>query len=123
MLEIPARRVEQTFFEGVARLPAELAANPGRVDRVPPVVSRPIRNERLEGAVVAASGAQPFERGADAVDDLEVRSLVAAADIVLFADAPLLQHEQQTRAVIVDVQPVADVAAGPVNRQGTSVER
>src|SRR5215471_18901033 len=116
MLEIPARGVEQPLFERVARLPTELAAYPGRVDCVPPVMSRPIRNERLEGAIAAGAGPQAIERVADGVDDLEVRSLVAAADIVLFADASPLEHEQQAGTVIVDVQPVTDVAAVPVNR-------
>ena len=37
--------------------------------------------------------------------------------------APLLEHEQQAGAVILDVQPVADVAAVAVDRQRPAVER
>src|SRR4030095_11689700 len=51
VLEVPARGRRDPGLERVARRPPELAADPGRVDRVAPIVSGPVRHERLQAAV------------------------------------------------------------------------
>ena len=98
--------------------PAELAANLASVDRVSAIVARPVRHECLQVAIarppfqrrVGSGRPQRLERVADAIDDLHVGPFVAAADIVALARAPLLEHEQNSGAMVVHVQPVADVA-------------
>ena len=117
------------------RLPSELAADFRRVDRVPAIVPWPIAHERLEPAIawrrprralqggVGRGRTNALDRVTEPVDDLEVGPLVAAADIVFFARTPLVEHQQQTRAVILDVQPVADVRAVAVDRQWPAVDR
>ena len=110
-------RLAQPGVERVARRPSELAADLRRVDRVAPIVARAIGHERLQSGMRRILRPQLVERVADPIDDLEVGALVAAADIVLSAGDAVRQHEQQTGAVILDVQPVADVAAVAVDRQ------
>src|SRR5437016_2612881 len=50
VVEIPLHGLPKAGLEGVARRPPELGANLRRVDRVAPVVARPIRHERFQVA-------------------------------------------------------------------------
>src|SRR2546422_7577322 len=84
MLEVPAHGLSQAALERVARRPSELAANLRRVDRVPAIVAGTIGHERLQPAAAFSLGLQLVDDIADAIDDVEVRSFVAAADIILF---------------------------------------
>ena len=56
-------------------------------------------------------------------DDLDVLALLAAADVVGLARRALAQHELDPGAVILDVEPVADLAAVAVDRQRLALER
>ena len=119
-------------LERVARRPAELAADLRRVDRVAAVVAGPIGHERLQRAVAAtplrAPGSTPPARSASSASQMRstisrlVRSLPPPM-LYFSPDAPLPQHQQEARAVILDVQPVADVAAVAVDRQRLALER
>src|SRR5262245_12354570 len=61
--QVPADRVLEPRGEIEARLPAELRADLGGVDRIAPVMSRPVRDEANEVAARAERGGS-----ADAVD-------------------------------------------------------
>jgi hypothetical protein len=91
-------------------------------------VAGAVGHEGLEVAVgVDAAGAQRrvlapparslLEGVADRVDDLEVGALAAAAEVVLLAGPPALERRQHPAAVVLDVEPVAHVAAVAVDRQ------
>src|SRR6185436_14253101 len=82
VLEVPACGGRESLLERARRRPPEFAADLRRLDRI-----------------------------AHAVDHLEVGPLVAAADVVFLTSPSLGQHQQHAGAVILDVQPVADVAA------------
>src|SRR5712692_1138721 len=117
MIEVPLHCREQSVVEAVPRLPSELAADFRRVDGVPAIVPWPIAHERLECPIawrpprrglqgrVGRGRTNALDRVTEPIDDREIGPLVAAADIVLFAGAALVEHQQQTRAVILDVQP------------------
>lgn len=53
----------------------------------------------------------------DGLDYVDVGALIVAADVVDLADASLLQDEVDGAAVILDIEPVADVLAVAVDRQ------
>src|SRR5262245_48888548 len=53
---------------------------------------------------------------ADRADDVDIAALRTAADVVGLPDASLFEHLRQSLRVIVDVEPVADVEALPVDR-------
>src|SRR5262245_20201024 len=59
---------------------------------------------------------------ADRADDVDIAALGTAADVVGLADASLLQHLRQSLRVVVDVEPVADVEALPVDRHAVTGE-
>ena len=99
--------------------PPELPTNLGGVDRIAPVVAGPVGHERLQRAAAGADGRQFVEDVADQIDDLQVRTLVAAADVVLLTKPAGFERQQDTRAVIFDVHPVAHVAAVAVDRERT----
>jgi hypothetical protein len=114
----------------MARRPVELTADLHRVDGVSAVVPGPVGHVRLELAI-ARTGLQRgigpgrmelLERVADAIDDLQVRSFVAATDVVPFTHAPFFENGQNPRAMIVDVQPIADVATVAVDRKRPAVQ-
>ena len=112
--------------------PAELAADLRRVDRVAPIVAGPIGHERLQRAIavraverrVRRRRPQLVERVAQPIDDLRGSSARCRRRCCTSRPArPFSQHQQQAGAVILDVQPVAHVAAVAVDRQRTPLER
>ena len=50
-------------------------------------------------------------------DDVDVRHLAIAADVVSLSGPAILEHPLQRVAMIVNVQPVTNIAAVAVNRQ------
>src|SRR5690348_4950788 len=77
VLQIPLHCLAQAVLEVARGRPTELAADLGRVDRIPPIVPRPIGDEGLEGPVGRPRRLELVENIAHAIDDLEVRPLVA----------------------------------------------
>ena len=59
----------------------------------------------------------------DAARDLDVRRLLAAADVVRLAGASLPQRQLDPGAVVLDEEPVAHLRAVAVERQRLAVER
>ena len=118
MVEIPAHGLAQAALERLLGPPAELALDLARVDRVASVVAGPVGHV-LDQAEVRALGIGPHlvEQGADGLDDLDVRLLVPAADVVGLADPAARQHLADRGAVVLDVEPVAHLHAVAVDRQ------
>src|SRR5262245_6271729 len=123
VLEIPLRGACKAVLERVSRRPPELATDLRRVDRVAPIVSRAVGHEGFQIAIpaavecrVRARRSQLLEDVACPIDNLQIGPLVAVADIILFARTPLRQHLHDPGAEILDVQPVAHVAAVAVDR-------
>jgi hypothetical protein len=118
VVEVPAHGLAQAALEGLLRPPAELALDLARVDRVAPVVAGPVGDVRDQAAVRTwRIGSHLVEQGADGLDDLDVRLLVPAADVVGLADAAARQHLADRGAVVRDVEPVAHLHAVAVDRQ------
>ena len=122
----------QPALEGVARRPAELAADLRRVDRVAAIVARadPARTSSARDSSTRrrAPGSTPAAAARRARRRCGRRSRGSSARCrrrycTSRPARPFAQHQQQARAVILDVQPVADVAAVAVDRQRPPVER
>ena len=79
-------------------------------------MARPVLDAAQERRVGAGQLDQPLRH-------LDVLVLVAAADVVDLPGAALAEHELDPRAVVLDVQPVPDLAAVAVERQRLAVER
>src|SRR5204863_3677175 len=104
VIEVPADSIAQSGFECVARGPSQLLPDLRGVDRIAPIVARTIGNEGFQRATTLSRWTQLVDGVANPVHDLEVGPFVAAADIILFADAPVREHEQHAGAVILDVE-------------------
>src|SRR5437867_13169700 len=101
--------------------PAQRLTRTSRVARIAPVVAGAVADEALQIRVGGDSG--PRERrvlrcGMDALElraqrvhDLDVRALAEPAEVVPLARHPALEREQNSRAVVLHVEPVAHVAA------------
>src|SRR5690606_40216999 len=96
-------------------MPAELAFDLAGVDGVAAVVAGAVGDEGDELAPARSRGAHLVEQVADGLDDLEVRALVAAADVVGLAGLALFGDESEGLAMVADVEPVADVLAVAVD--------
>ncbi len=69
------------------------------------------------GGAIGA-GLESIEQIADVVNDLDVGHLVVAADVVHFAELAGFKDATDGGAVILDEEPVADLASVPVNGEG-----
>ena len=110
VLEVPLDRLLDAVLEFRLRLPAELRVDLRRVDGIAAVVALAVGDVLDEVFGLA----ELLEDGLDYVD---VGALIMAADVVDLADAALLQDQVDGMAVVLDVEPVADVLAVAVDRQ------
>ena len=60
---------------------------------------------------------RPIDEREDPVGELDVGHFVAAADVVDLAGAAAFDQQVERAAMVLDVQPVADVEAVAVERQ------
>src|SRR6187455_2628790 len=119
IVEIPVDRLRQSRRETFPGAPAELPLDPGRIDRIAPVVAGTVVDEGDQGAPRDAVGARrPGVDGvADRFDDLEVRPFRAAADNIALARRAAGQDKLERADMVLDEQPVADMLAPAVDRQ------
>ena len=110
VLEVPLDGLLDAVLELRLRLPAELCVDLRRVDGVAAVVALAVGDVLDEVFGLA-------ELLEDGLDHVDVGALIVAADVVDLADASLLQDQVDGMAVILDVEPVADVLAVAVDRQ------
>ena len=118
--QIPFHGLHDAGFEVFIRMPAEFRRNFGGVDGIAQVVARAVGNKGHEFFVLRAVLARAafIQNGADRVQDLEIVPLVVAADVVGFAASALMENEIHGLAVIEHIEPVADVRAVAVHRNG-----
>ena len=110
VLEVPLDGLLDAVLELRLRLPTELRVDLRRVDGVAAVVALAVGDVLDEVFGLA-------ELLEDGLDDVDVGALIVAADVVDLADASLLQDEVDGTAVVLDIEPVADVLAVAVDRQ------
>src|ERR1700689_4565704 len=119
MSKIPAGGFADSGYECFLGTPVQFALNLGCVHRVAAVMTRTIFDEsdelfvRDDGVVRA----QFIEQRADGGDDLEVLFFAAAADVVGFSDMAVGEYGAKGAAVVLDVEPVADVFAIAIDRE------
>ena len=110
MLKVPLDRLLDAILELRLRLPAEFRVDLRRVDGVAAVVALAVGDVLDEVFALA-------EFLEDGLDDIDIGALIVAADVVDLADTPLLQDQVDGMAVVLHIEPVADVLAVAVDRQ------
>src|SRR5207247_3451120 len=109
--EVPADGGEQAALEVVAGPPAQLLPDLGGVDRVASIVAGTVLHEGLEPGVafqpageeggVGGRGVDLVQDRAEPVHHLQVRALVAPADVVLLPGHALAQGQEDPLAVVL----------------------
>ncbi len=102
-------------MECLAGLPTELVSDFGRVDGVAEVVAGAVRDEGDERRVRLWSRVEFVEQRANVLHQFEVGQLVVAADVIGLARRAFFEHGAERRAMVADIEPVADVLAFSVN--------
>lgn len=116
VLRVPLDRLREARLEvRVPRLPAELGAQLGRVDRVTAVVARAVPDP-VERVLRLSHHLQDHAQHGDVVP------LAVRADQVRLADAALGQNRPHARAVVLGVDPVAHVLAFAVQLRALAVQ-
>ena len=116
VVAVPGNRLREAGGEvGVRGLPAELAAELGRVDGVAAVVAGAVANP-VEVVLVSAEGPEDLAQHGDVVQ------LAVGADQVGLADAALRQDGPDGAGVVLGVDPVADVAPVAVELGADAVD-
>ena len=59
---------------------------------------------------------------AQGIDDLQVGELAVAADVITFPDPAAAQDQPDGFAMVLDIDPIADLPPVAINGQGFSVE-
>ena len=127
MVEVPANRLLDAFLEACLRIPADLSLDLVRGDRVSAVMALTVCDilDKVFGYVLFSRIVicKLFAKCADdRLNDLDILSLVVAADIICLKESALLLDHIDALAVIFNIEPVTYILAVAVNRQGFSVK-
>ena len=118
VVEVPAHRLLDTFFELQARLPAQLLLELGGVDGVAGVVAQAVRHVGDQVHVLAFGAAEQLIDGLDDdLDNVDVLPFVESADVVCLGNLPVMENHVDGAGVVFDEEPVAHVLALAVNRK------
>src|SRR4051812_12111222 len=110
VVAVPGDGLAEPVVELHPRLPAELRPDLLGRQRVAAVVTRAVGHVLDQGLVAA-------RQLDDALDDVDVLVLARAADVVDLAGAAALERRVDRAREVLDVEPVADLAAVAVDRQ------
>lgn len=116
VVEIPLDRFLDAIRKLRLRQPAELVVYLCGVDSIAHVVTLAVGDMGDEALRLA-------ERLADYLYDVDVLHLVVTADVVHLADSTLVDDQIDSTAVILNVQPVADIQTLAVNGERLVVQR
>ena len=119
IIEVPLHRLADTRLEGFSRLPAEFALDLGSVNGIATIMARTVLHigDLLLVLLAIGSRAEFIKNCAEGVNDVQIRLLVPAANVVGFAQLARFQNAPDRRTMIFDVEPVANLLAIAVNRQ------
>jgi len=118
VIQIPVDGLLDAGLEGIGRLPAQLVNDPRRVDGVAAVVSGAILDVGNQITFGLFTRPRCIQACTNQTDDIYIRPFVAAADIIGFAQLAFVENRIDAPTVVFDVQPVADIFAVAVDRQG-----
>ena len=124
ILKIPANGFAKSTLQRLFRSPSQLPLNLARIHRVSPIVPRPILHICDEFfARISLAWRHLIDQIADRLNDFDVGLLVPAPNVVGIAGSSLAQHSGDGVAMILHVEPVANVLAVAVHWQWLAVSR
>ena len=123
--QIPLHRLAQPSLKALLRPPAQLALQLPRVDRIPPVMPRPVRHilHQLQMRPELRLRHQLIQQRAQRRHHLQIAPLISSADVVRLAHAPSLQHRPHRPAMVPHIQPVPHLLPIAIHRQRLALQR
>lgn len=120
MIEIPLHGFADPGFKGFGRFPAELTLDLARIDGIAAVMARAILDvgDLFLVGLAIDTRTQFVKKAADGLDDVDVGFLVPAANVVGFPYAAFGQYGADGAAMVLDVEPIADLHPVPIDGQG-----
>src|SRR5262245_13418250 len=117
VLKVPRHGLAHAALECLTWLPAQFTANLRSIHRITTVVVWPIGDKGYQGFIrfVGRHWRHLVQKSTDRRDDMKVRSLRIATDIIAFAHACFGQHGEQSADMVVDIKPVAHILAFAIN--------
>ena len=125
IVEVPAHGLANAAFERLSRRPPQLACRLACIDGVAAIVSGPVLDELYLLGIGATISARPVlvQDATDRMHDLDIPFFAVAAQIVGLAYPSASQNAMNGAAVILDEEPVANLVAVAVDRQGFALQR
>ena len=117
VIEVPVDGQDDALLERGLRIPAQIVLDLGGVDAIAAVMAQTVGNvldEVFADAVILQAVVQLLD---DGLDDEDVGALVVAADVVDLADLAAVADHINGLAVVLNVQPVADLHTVTVDGQ------
>src|SRR5258706_4702715 len=102
IVQIPAQGLADAGLERLGWLPTEFLAALRCVDRIAPIMSRPVGDIGDQGFVGLSVRGRPqfVEYPADRAHDIDIRALIVAAYVVGLTRTTLAQFQPDRRAII-----------------------
>lgn len=124
ILQVPFDGFSDAGSECFGGLPAKFSRDACGVDGVTFVMAGTVFDECYLCSVGNGiwAGLEYIEQIADMVDDIDVGHLVVAADVVYLAELAGFKDATDGGAVILDEEPITDLASVPVNGEGFPCE-
>ncbi|KFB66919.1 MAG: hypothetical protein CAPSK01_003858 [Candidatus Accumulibacter vicinus] len=124
ILEIPLYGLADTGVEGFRRFPAQFPLDLAGVDGVAAIVAGPVGDiaDLFVVGLAVGTWSKLVEQRADRVYDVEIGFFVPAADIVGLAGTTGFKDAPDGTAVVLDVEPVANLLAVAIDGQGLAGE-
>lgn len=115
MCKIPVNGLPHSFFKAIGWCPSQ-APDLFRGYGVAEIMAGPVldKSDQLLAFI---------KEGKHGPGNLEIGLFIPRTDIVHFTGFPMAIDGINARAVVIDVQPVADMPSGPVYRQGLVRDR
>ena len=113
VVKVPVDGQDDALLEGGLGIPAKVVPDLGGVDAIAAVMAQTVSDvldEVFADAVVLQAVVQLLD---DGLDDEDVGALVVAADIVDLAHLAAVADHINGLAVVLNVQPVADLHTSP----------
>ena len=118
MIEVPLHRPAQSRCKSFFRLPAQLAGNPRRIDRVTAIMPGAVfhKSDQLGRRFDIPIWGQ-FTNGLDqSVHDIKVLHLATSTNHISFSCGPGVHCHRQSAGMIAYIEPVTDVGAISIHR-------
>ena len=123
VIQVPKHGFSKAGLESLQCSPAEFFLDLGRINRVAPVVTRPVRNKADQLASRGTLRIKIVNKVANGIDHLQIRALAAPSDIVPVPQSPFSEDPNKGFHMIFYVKPIANIAAIAVYREWLAFDR